>query len=427
MNIKKCPTKLVLKGGTVVNPATGSSEQIDVFIKNGRIAALGKNTADANVVDCSGKVITAGFCDPHVHFREPGREDKETLATGARAALAGGYTRVCAMPNTNPPLDSPESIRFIVEKAANLPVYIHPIGALTRGQKGKEITEMVAMAEEGAVAFSDDGVPVADGQVFRLALEYARLTDRPVINHAEDPAIRKAGLINEGLISTRLGLPGNPVEAESVMVFRDIELCKLTSGHLHIPHVSTAVAADLIRNSKGDCKLTAEVTPHHLYFNDEALLSYDRNLKVAPPIRTEKDRQALIAALALGTIDCIATDHAPHTREEKEATFTNAPFGMIGLESAFGAVNKVLQEEAGMPLIDILRLFTVRPRQVMNFNIDPLQEGCPVEITVLDPEIEWTFRETDIASRSINSPFVGRRLKGQVVMTLSKGFMASRE
>ncbi|MFQ6614422.1 MAG: dihydroorotase [Fidelibacterota bacterium] len=370
MNIKRMPGKLILQGGTVMNPATGTSDVMDVLIHRGKLAALEPNleAGDAVVVDCSGKVVTGGFCDLHVHFREPGREDKETLATGAQAALAGGFTRVCVMPNTNPPLDSPEAIRFIVEKAQALPVYIHPIGAITKGQQGQEITEMMSMAEEGAVAFSDDGRPVTNGQVLRLALEYSRMVGRPVINHAEDPALRKDGLMNEGSVSTRLGLIGNPVQAEGVMVHRDVELGKLTEGRLHVPHVSTALAVDHIRRARSRARLTAEVTPHHLYYTDEALATYDSNLKVAPPIRSETDRQALIRAVEAGTIDCVATDHAPHTREEKEATFANAPFGMIGLESAFGAVNKVLRRDSELTLMDILKLFTVRPRKVMGFN-----------------------------------------------------------
>jgi len=429
MNIKRLPGKLILQGGTVMNPSTGTSQVMDVLIHRGKIAALGPylETDDAVVVNCSGKVVTAGFCDPHVHFREPGREDKETLATGAQAALAGGFTRVCVMPNTDPPLDSPEAIRFIVEKAKDLPVHIHPIGAITKGQKGQEITEMMSMAEEGAVAFSDDGLPVANGQVMRLALEYSRMAGRSVINHAEDPALRKDGLMNEGPVSTRLGLTGNPVQAEGVMVHRDVELGKLTEGRLHVPHVSTALAVDHIRQARNKIRLTAEVTPHHLYFTDEALATYNSNLKVAPPIRSEADRQALIQAVVEGTIDCVATDHAPHTREEKEATFANAPFGMIGLESAFGAVNKVLRRDSQLVLMDILKLFTVNPRNVMGFPEDVLQPGQPVEITVLDPEAEWEFQVSDIASKSINSPFIGETLQGRVVMTLSKGTWAVRE
>ncbi len=428
MNMKKIPNQLILKGGTVVNPFTGKSEVKDVLIKKGKIAAIEANMAAGNAVveDVSGKVVTAGFCDIHAHFREPGREDKETLATGSNAALAGGFTRVCVMPNTNPPLDSPEAIRFVIEKAENLPVYIHPIGALTKGQKGSELTEMGAMADEGAIAFSDDGIPVADGEVLRLALEYARMTGKPVINHAEDPKVRNNGQMNEGPVSTRLGLVGNPVQAEGVMVYRDTELSRLTSGRLHVPHVSTAVSADIIRQAKSESDITAEVTPHHLFFNDEALTTYDSNLKVAPPIRSEKDRKALVKALAAGVIDCVATDHAPHTREEKEATFSNAPFGMIGLESAFGAVNKVLSNETKLKLVDILKLFTVNPRKIMGFSEDVLRVGSPVELTVLNPDAEWRFRETDIASRSINSPFVGKTLKGQVLMTLAKGTWAIR-
>ena len=245
-------------------------------------------------------IITHGFCDVHAHFREPGREDKETLQTGAKAALAGGFTRVCVMPNTNPPIDDPESIRFIVKKGDETPIYIHPIGAITKGQNGTEITEMGAMKAEGAVAFSDDGIPVQNAYVMRFALEYTGMIDVPAINHAEDIPLRNEGVMNESEISTRLGLSGNPDTAESTMVQRDLEIAQSANSRLHVPHVSTAKAVEKIKSIKSNIpNVTAEVTPHHLYFNDKALITYDTNLKVAPPIRTENDRKSLITALKM--------------------------------------------------------------------------------------------------------------------------------
>ena len=423
MNLKKLPKKLVLQGGTILDPLSGRSKKGNVVIERNKIKSVGStgSAKGETKIDCSGLVITHGFCDVHVHFREPGREDKETLQTGSRAALAGGFTRVCVMPNTLPPLDAPESIRFIVEKAEECPVHIHPIGAVTKGQKGQELTEIQGIISEGAVALSDDGLPISDAQVMRLALEYTSMFDKPVINHAEDECLRNNGLMHEGEISTRLGLAGNPSLAEAIMIQRDLELANMIQAKLHVPHVSSAGgAANIRRMKKLNPNITAEVTPHHLFFNDQALLEYNTNFKVAPPIRTEDDRKELIKAVKDGTFDCIATDHAPHTIEEKEATFESAPFGMIGLESCFGAVNKILD----MPLKELLKLLTVNPRHVMGFEEDLFKVGCAAELTILDPDQEWIYKEQNIYSKSRNTPFIGEKLKGKVRYTISKGTIA---
>ena len=423
MNLKKLPKKLVLQGGTILDPLSGRSKKGNVVIERNKIKSVGSTggAKGETKIDCSGLVITHGFCDVHVHFREPGREDKETLQTGSRAALAGGFTRVCIMPNTSPPLDSPESIRFIVEKAEECPVHIHPIGAVTKGQKGQELTEVQGIISEGAVALSDDGIPISDAQVMRLALEYTSMFDKPVINHAEDECLRNNGLMHEGEISTRLGLAGNPSLAEAIMIQRDLELANMIQAKLHVPHVTSASgAANIRRMKKLNPNITAEVTPHHLFFNDQALLEYNTNFKVAPPIRSENDRKELIKAVKDGTFDCIATDHAPHTIEEKEATFELAPFGMIGLESCFGAVNKVLD----MPLNELLKLLTVNPRRVMGFEEDLFAIGCAAELTILDPDQEWIYKEQNIYSKSRNTPFIGKQLKGKVRYTISKGTIA---
>ena len=424
MNLKKLPKKLVLQGGTILDPLSGRSKKGNVVIERNKIKSVGSTggAKGETKIDCSGLVITHGFCDVHVHFREPGREDKETLQTGSRAALAGGFTRVCVMPNTSPSLDTPESIRFIIEKAEECPVHIHPIGAVTKGQKGQELTEVQGIISEGAVALSDDGLPISDSQVMRLALEYTSMFDKPVINHAEDECLRNNGLMHEGEISTRLGLAGNPSLAEAIMIQRDLELANMIQTKLHVPHVTSASgAANIRRMKKLNPNITAEVTPHHLFFNDQALLEYNTNFKVAPPIRTEDDRKELIKAVKDGTFDCIATDHAPHTIEEKEATFESAPFGMIGLESCFGAVNKVLD----MPLKELLKLLTVNPRRVMGFEEDLFTIGCAAELTIIDPDQEWIFKEQNIYSKSRNTPFIGEKLKGKVRFTISKGFIAN--
>jgi len=421
--LEKISKNVLLKGGTIVDPFHKKTFKADVWVKDGYIFDIGNLSApkSSNIIDCTGKVVTHGFCDLHVHFREPGREDKETIKTGAIAAMAGGFTRVCVMPNTNPPLDSPESVNFIMKKAQECPIHIHPIGAVTKGQGGRDLTEMGLMYQEGAVAFSDDGIPIQDGAMMRIALEYSKLIDVPVINHAEDECLRAEGVMNEGEISTRLGLPGNPDFAESSMVHRDLELADFTGAKIHVPHVSSAKAVDLIRKiKKQKDNVTAEVTPHHLFFNDEDLVTYDTNLKVAPPIRTEIDRRSLINAVKDGTIDCIATDHAPHTVEDKETTFDLASFGMIGLESCFGTVNRVLCKESNLDLVDLICLLTSQPRNVMGFDSDLFCNGKLAEITIIDPEEDWIFAREHIKSKSINSPYIGKKLIGKIQSTISK-------
>ena len=429
MKIKSLATDLILKNGKIIDPFNKTVFTGDVWIKDGKIAGLGATSApnDSEVIDCSGKIITHGFCDIHVHFREPGREDKESLQTGSLAAMAGGFTRVCVMPNTNPPLDSPESINFIIKKARDCPIYIHPIGAVTKSQNGNDLTEMGLMHKEGAIAFSDDGLPIQDGRMMRIALEYSTLMDTTIINHAEDECLRADGVMHEGSVSTHLGLPGNPDLAESTMVHRDLELADLTGAKLHVPHVSSSKAIQQIkRMKKNNKKITVEVTPHHLFFNDESLNSFDTNLKVAPPIRTEKDRRSLIDAVKDGTIDCVATDHAPHTIEDKETTFDLASFGMIGLESCLGVLIKVLVDQEGMTLEEILPLLTNKPRSIMGLKLDLFSKGAEAEITVFDPDKEWVFKREHVYSRSVNSPYFGEELKGSIEFTISCGSIFSK-
>ncbi len=427
MNTKKLSKRTLLKGGAILDPVNEKSFKGDVLIENGKIAKIGKVSGkDADVIDCTGLTITHGFCDLHVHFREPGREDKETLQSGSQAALAGGFTRVCAMPNTDPPIDSPESVRFIREKGEECPIHIHPIGAATKGQNGNEMTEMGSMAEEGAVAFSDDGLPIMDGGVMRRVLEYGGMLGKPVINHAEDDCLRNEGVMNEGFMSTRLGLPGNPVEAEGVMVHRDLELAKLAGAKIHVPHISTARSVKHVAEMRSHYEyISAEVTPHHLFFTDDDLETYDTNLKVAPPIRGKEDKKALIEGIKNGTIDCIATDHAPHTIEDKETTFDLAAFGMIGLESCLGVVLKVLVNNEKIDLMTVIKALNVNPRNVMGFSNDLFSEGSPAELTIFEPKEKWTFTKDDIASKSCNSPFNGKELEGKVKYTIVKGQITS--
>ena len=427
MDIKKVPKNIILKNGKIIDPFNKNTFIGNLWIQNGRIAGVGDfelpKTSDIHIVNCKNKIITHGFCDLHAHFREPGEEDKENFETGSRSALAGGFTRVCVMPNTKPPIDSPELIRYIIEKSKSLPIRINPIGAITKNQNGKNLTEMALMHQQGAVAFSDDGLPVQDGGVMRIALEYSKLLNIPVINHAEDECIRDSGLMNESLISTHLGLHGNPDIAESIMIQRDLELAIFTGANLHVPHVSSKKSIEHINRVKSKGNITVEVTPHHLFFNDEDLLGYDTNLKVAPPIRAEEDRLALIAGIKKGIIDCIATDHAPHRFEEKETTFDIASCGMIGFESCFGAVNKVLVNDNNLKLENLIDLLTLNPRNIMGFESNLFSLGMLAEVVVLDPDIKWVFSKNDIQSRSYNSPFIDRALIGRVIQTISRSCM----
>ena len=429
MKISKLKKNVVLKNGTIIDPFHNSEKKGDIHIENGKIKAVGKIATpnSSEIIDCKGLNITHGFFDLHVHFREPGGEDKEDLNSGSLAALAGGFTGVCTMPNTNPPIDSPESIRYIIDRSEECPINIFPIGAVTKSQKGKEITEMGTMINEGAIAFSDDGVPIGDAKVMQNALEYSSMFDVPIINHAEDECLKCDGVMHMGKVSTHLGLPSSPGITESSMVRRDLEIAVHAGARLHVPHVSSFRSVEHIKALKKKSeKISAEVTAHHLFFTDEDLVSYNTNLKVAPPIRSKKDKKALIEAVKNGTIDCIATDHAPHTIEEKEGTFDIAPFGMIGLESCFGAVNKVLSKDNKISHLELIKLLTVNPRKIMKLNQDLFKEGTNAEIAIYDPNIEWKFSLENIYSKSNNSPYLNRGLKGKIKSTIVKEHIASQ-
>jgi len=430
MITKKQPKKILLKSGRIVDPFSKKTFVGDILIENGNIASIRKTIPsrdkDTLKIDCKGLVVTHGFCDIHVHFREPGREDKENLESGSIAALAGGFTQVCTMPNTNPAIDSAEHIYYICGKSSHLPIDIFPIGAVSKGQEGKELTEMILMKENGAIAFSDDGIPIQNAQFMALALQYAKMIDLPIINHAEDIYLRNEGVMNAGPNSDNLGLKGNPNLAESVMIYRDLALASSLSARLHIPHVSTKESVELIKLFKSKNKLiSSEVSPHHLYFCDDDIIGFDTNLKVGPPIRSKSDRKKLIDGIKSGTIDCIATDHAPHTIEDKETTFNDAEFGMIGLESCLGVVNKILVKENGMSLKSLIEKLTVNPRKVMNINTDLFAIGEKAQITVFNPNEKWTFSGDDIYSKSSNSPFIGHELVGKIKYVFSKNSFSS--
>ena len=417
--------KILLKSGRIIDPFSKKTFNGDLLIESGKISKISDSIStkgkDYKVIDCKGLVVTHGFCDMHVHFREPGREDKETLESGSYSALAGGFTQVCTMANTNPVIDSPEHIHYIVSKSQKLPIDIFPIGAVSKGMKGEELTEMLLMQKNGAIAFSDDGVPIQNAQFMKLALTYSKMLNVPIMNHAEDIFLRNDGVMNASSTSNNLGLKGNTSLGEAVMVYRDLLLAESLNSKLHLLHLSTKEAVDLLKQFKSKKQLiTAEVSPHHLYFVDEDIDSFDTNLKVAPPVRSKKDRKALIEGIKSGLIDCIATDHAPHTLEDKETTFNEAAFGMIGLESCFGVVNKVLVKENGMSLKSLIEKITVNPRKVMNLETNLFAPGSKAQITIFDPNEKWKFKNSHILSKSSNSPFIGKDLVGKVKFVISK-------
>ena len=428
MKIEQIEGRLLLKNPKIIDPLNETESINDVMLVDGKIEEIGIIEAgnDINFIDCDGLVLTHGFCDLHVHFRDPGNGDKETIESGCESALAGGFTRVCTMPNTEPPIDSPELINYIIENTKKMPVHVHPIGSVTKGQAGSEISEMGLMIDSGAVAFSDDGLPIQNGLVMRKALEYSKMFNVPIINHAEDDCLRANGLMNEGIVSTKLGLSGNPNIAESIMVFRDLKLAELTGAKLHVPHVSTAESVQYISDMKNQYnEITAEVTPHHLFYTDEALYDYDTNFKVAPPIRDIRSRKALIQGIKDGIIDCIATDHAPHTSHDKDTTFDLASCGLIGLESCLGVVKKVLVDDEDLGLMKMIKLLTVSPRKIMGFDNDLFKEGKEAELVLFNEHEKWVFNKNDINSKSKNSPFIDAQLSGKVIHTISKGVITT--
>ena len=427
-NIKKIKGHILLKGGRLYEPFLSIDKICDILVKDGTIVKVDKNISikdKCKVINCKNQIITNGFIDLHVHFREPGFEFKETIQTGSLSAFYGGFTRVCTMPNTSPVIDSPELVKFVINKSKELPVYIYPIGAITKGQKGLELAEIGEMVEAGAVAISDDGIPLKNSQLLRFALEYAKKFNIPVINHAEDDCLVNHGLVHEGEMSTRLGLPGNPDIAESTMVHRDLSISEYVQGRLHIPHVSSSKSLEVIKDfKKRGVNVTAEVTPHHLSLTHEILVDYDTNAKVAPPIRSSNDRKALIRGIKTGLIDCIATDHAPHAIQDKDRDFKNASCGMIGLESAFGLVNKTLAKEK-IDINNIIDLFTINPSKVINITPNLIKNGNIAELNIIDPTSKWIFDEKSIQSKSHNSPLIGKEMYGRIVATINKGYITT--
>jgi len=416
---------LLLKNARVVDPSAGIDGAYDVLVDEGRIARVAKRIAPggATTLDLAGCCVCPGFIDMHVHLREPGQEWKETIATGTRAAAAGGFTGVACMPNTQPPIDSRSVVEFVLAQARQhgaVPVY--PIGCVSKGQEGVELAEMGDMAVAGARGFSDDGKPVASAGLMRRALEYARIFDLPVIDHCEEPTLVAGGVVHEGEVATRLGLPGWPGVAEDVMVSRDILLAEYTGGAVHIAHLSTGRSADLVRRAKeAGIRVTCEVTPHHFALTHEAVSGYDTHAKMNPPLRAESDRLALLAAIADGTVDAIATDHAPHNADEKCVEFSQAPFGVVGLETAVSICLDRLVHGGVIGLPRLVELLSRGPARVLRLKKGSLREGDDADITVLDLEREFVVAPGAFESKSVNTPFAGWTLRGGPVMTIVGG------
>ncbi len=417
---------LLLCGGTVLDPVADTETRADVRIRDGAIAAVGPDldVEGAPVVDVDGAYISPGWMDMHVHLREPGFEHKETIATGCRAAAFGGFTAVACMPNTEPPIHTRDVVEFIIEQAARTPVDVHPIACVSKQREGEELTEMAMLVESGAVAFSDDGSPVQHSGLMRRALEYSAMLDRPIINHMEDLTLNPHGHMHEGAVATRLGVPGIPALAEEVMIARDLLLAEVTGGHVHVAHISTGRAVDLVRRAKArGVHVTAEVCAHHLALTDQAVeaTDYDTHTKMHPPLRPEADRQALIAGVADGTIDALCTDHAPHAAFEKEVEFIAAPFGILGLETAWGLIGRELIAPGHLSVMEAVRKLTVAPRAILGLPAPTLTEGAPANLTVFDATSAWTFAETHIHSKSKNTPFVGIPMVGRAQGIYNKG------
>ena len=417
---------VLLKGGRVIDPAEGVDATLDLLLADGVVALVGKGIdapEGADVRDVSGLVVAPGLVDVHVHLREPGGEHKETIATGAWSAVVGGFTSICAMPNTDPPVDDPAAVGYVLAQGKRAgAARVYPVGCVSVGRAGERLTLVGEMVEAGAVGITDDGAPVADSGLMRLALEYAATFGIPVANHCEDPTLSRGGSMNEGLVSTRLGITGIPAAAENVMIARDLILAEMTGGRLHIQHVSTADGVSLIRDAKArGVQVTAEGTPHHFTLTEEAVVGYRTEAKVNPPLRTAADREAVREGIRDGTLDCIATDHAPHHYDEKEQAFEDAPFGLVGLETVLGLGVTELVETGILTLPELIDRMSAAPARAFGLPGGTLAEGSPADVTVFDPAGEWTVDPAAFVSKSRNTPFADRTLRGLNRMTIVGG------
>jgi dihydroorotase len=425
--------RLLITNGHVIDPTENQNSGVDILIENGKVAAwIGRSDdkpKDVEVFDASGLIVAPGFIDVHVHLREPGQEHKETIASGCAAAVAGGWTSVCPMPNTTPVNDNAAITRYMIEQAERAGLAnIFPIGAVTKSSDGNELAEMGEMKAAGAVAVSDDGRPVPNAGIMRRAMQYARDFDLPVIDHCEDKSLSSGGVMHEGRVSLLLGLKGMPALAEEIDVVRDIMLAQETGAHIHIAHVSTMGAIEAVRRAKNEgVNVTCEVTPHHFTLTDKAVEGYDTNTKMAPPLRSEEHRAAIIDGIKDGTIDAIATDHAPHHADEKSLEYDRAPFGITGLETAVGLAFNELVQKGVIDLVRLVEICSTNPARI--FRLDDrgtLKPGSIADVTVIDPEKKWTYNNADSRSRSRNSPFDGWNFTGAAVATIVGGDIVYR-
>ncbi|OPZ09833.1 MAG: Dihydroorotase [candidate division BRC1 bacterium ADurb.BinA292] len=423
-------TTYLLQGGRILDPANQRDETADLWLVEGRIATRPTASLQPDeVLDCRGLIVAPGLIDMHVHLREPGREDKETIASGTRAAAAGGFTSVCAIPNTTPVIDSQTGIKFITSRSqTDAVVNVFPYAAVTKGQKGEELTEFGDLLQAGAVGFTDDGRPIMNNQVMRRALEYSVTFDTLILDHCEDLNLAEGGVMREGELATRLGLRGWPSVAESIQVARDAELSEFTGGRIHVMHVSTRASVEIIRQARArGVRISCEVTPHHLALTVEACRTYSTNAKCNPPIGPESDRLALIEGLLDGTIEVIATDHAPHTEMEKDLMFTDAPNGIIGMETAFGVLNTVLVRPGLMTLPDLISRMTANPARLLRIDKGTLSDGADADVALLDPEQVWTVDPERLHSKARNCPWNGQQLVGRPVATFVGGELIYRD
>ncbi|MDD5614330.1 MAG: dihydroorotase [Candidatus Omnitrophica bacterium] len=416
---------LVIKNGIVADLENRDFIKADILIKDNRIVKIGKkiNQASAKYVDAENKYVLPGLIDMHAHLREPGREDEEDIESGSYSALSGGFTTICCMPNTQPPIDNAGLVRFIKDKADSFGIIsVHPVGAITKERAGVEITEMIKMKEAGCIAFSDDGSWVSSSLLMRRAMEYSLSCGALLILHCEDSSLSKSGLMNEGVFSVKMGLSGIPRESEIVAVQRDIEIARLTGARVHFTHLSCKESVALIAKAKKDgLKVTADVTPHHLIMTEDDVAGYDTNAKVNPPLRTAQDRAALIEGIKTGAIDAIATDHAPHSKEEKDCEFQEPSFGMIGFERALAGVLKIAKENK-IDIFTVIEKMSLNPARILSLkNKALLKEGYDADIIIVDFDTEWAFNEDSVVSKSKNSPFIGKSFKGRVKTAVSKG------
>jgi dihydroorotase len=415
---------LLIKGGRIIDPAGGTDGVGDLYVKDGKVAAPDKAPAKPDVtIDATGLIVVPGLVDMHVHLREPGNEEEETIASGAESAAAGGITSCACMPNTEPAIDNEAAAEFVIlqsHRARKSNVF--PIGAVTKGRKGEQLSEMGGLVRGGAVAFSDDGDPVSSAEILRRALLYSKMFDKPVINHCENRELAGSGVMNSGMVSLILGLPGMSSASEEIMVARDLALAEITGGALHVAHVSTAGSVELIRRAKEKgIRVTCEATPHHFTLTDECVETFDPNYKVNPPLRTTADVEAIKAGLADGTIDAIASDHAPHTDEEKDVEFSFAPFGIIGMETLLPLVVTELVRPGTITLARAVELMSTNPAGILRLDRGTLSPGAVADIAIIDTDSEWEIDVNAFRSKSRNCPFHGRRVFGRAVTTIVSG------